>query len=93
MRDDGYVALRDVLTTRRLKSLRARAEEIVTIVQDSDKQRFELTHIGGTAYVRATQGHSIPLQDDLVLQEILEPPPIAAHGTYKEYYASIYGQR
>ena len=56
MQEDGHVALSEVLATRRLKSLRTRAEEIITLVHDSDKQRFELKHVGGMAYIRATQG-------------------------------------
>ncbi len=60
---------------------------IEQVVETSDKQRFSVSECGG--FVRANQGHSIPV--DLELEPI-EPPEILFHGTATRFAESIFEQ-
>jgi putative RNA 2'-phosphotransferase len=83
--DDGGWA--DVALLLRALAERNRAltrEELEEVVRENDKQRFAMSEDG--ARIRATQGHSIPV--DLGL-EAVEPPETLFHGTVGAYLASI----
>jgi 2'-phosphotransferase len=93
IRSDGLVLLSDVL----IKAKCSR-EEVTTVVTGSDKQRFAIILIDGKEYIRANQGHSIPVPD-LELKRItsIEDIPksettsegIVVHGTYRNAWKSI----
>lgn len=62
-------------------------EDIMRIVEQSDKQRFQLVSDNMASYrIRANQGHSIKV--DLAL-EAKTPPDVLYHGTKREFVASI----
>ena len=42
LRADGYISLDDLLTAGPLKRLNATAEDVFQVVEENDKQRFEL---------------------------------------------------
>lgn len=60
---------------------------IQSVVETSDKQRFSISDCGG--FVRANQGHSIPV--DLNLEPV-EPPELLYHGTATRFVESIFQQ-
>lgn len=60
-------------------------ELIGYIVENNNKKRFELSEDGKR--IRASQGHSIPV--DLNLNSI-EPPELLYHGTVGRFLSSIY---
>lgn len=61
------------------------SEEIIKkVVISNDKQRFKLSEDG--QYIRANQGHSIPVNLDLLP---LTPPSVLFHGTATRFLASI----
>ncbi|MEM1055288.1 MAG: RNA 2'-phosphotransferase [Bacteroidota bacterium] len=58
--------------------------DVVRVVQDNDKQRFELSPDG--ARIRARQGHSVPV--DLGLAPRI-PPDVLFHGTVARVLPAI----
>jgi putative RNA 2'-phosphotransferase len=54
------------------------------IVATDDKQRYSFSP--NHTYIRANQGHSVPVDVEL---EVLEPPEYLYHGTGMKYYSSI----
>lgn len=62
-------------------------EELITIVADSNKQRFEFSEDG--LFIRARQGHSIAV--DVELAEAT-PPEYLYHGTVATNVPSIMGK-
>jgi putative RNA 2'-phosphotransferase len=70
----GWVPLGSLLTALRL----ARAE-VEAVVAGDDKQRFALRRDEvGVEWIRASQGHSVPVDLGLAPQQ---PPPVLFHGT------------
>lgn len=55
--------------------------DVVAVTQGNDKQRFSMEDRGGEMFIRANQGHSIPLAA-LDLRPVLsaEAYPIVVHG-------------
>lgn len=93
IRTDGYALLSDVLTLCKFTR-----EEVAPVVASSDKKRFTLTFIDGQEYIRANQGHSIPVPDlELARIGSVEDIPksetstegIVVHGTYKDAWKTI----
>jgi len=93
IRTDGLAPLTDVMA-----KIKASREEIMEIVQSSDKQRFAVVSIDAKEYIRANQGHSFPVPDlDLLRVSSVEDIPrsengvegVVVHGTYKDAWKSI----
>ena len=82
MRPDGFVPVEDVL---RLLRIPATIRDIMRVVQNSDKQRFELC---GNC-IRAVHGHSVNVPDLLVSMDFHQMPDIAVHGTYQHLLLDI----
>lgn len=59
-------------------------DRLVTVVELSDKQRFELS--ADTARIRARQGHSVAVDLDL---PPVAPPAVLYHGTVERFLAAI----
>jgi putative RNA 2'-phosphotransferase len=59
-------------------------EDLIHVVNTSEKKRFSLSENG--LFIRAAQGHSIPIDLHLVPQK---PPPILYHGTATRFMESI----
>lgn len=80
----GYVSVSDLL-----KKLDITIDELKTIVNDNNKQRFEFTE--DEKFIKARQGHSNPLVTELELREVTINDGIdfIFHGTSSEYDESI----
>ena len=78
---DGYVALKHVLKSARLSGLQASAQEVLQVVSSSDKARFERKDQDSTNFLRATQGHSTPVDDEQLLRRLTldDDLPLAIH--------------
>eukprot|EP00045_Choanoeca_perplexa_P008908 m.83971 g.83971 ORF g.83971 m.83971 type:complete len:191 (-) comp14669_c0_seq1:1277-1849(-) len=90
MDDDGWVAVDELLRHRSLRQLTR--EQVKTIVAECPKQRFQLDETRWR--VRASQGHSIELSSDDLLQPITDPSqyPLVVHGTKRKAWSSIKDQ-
>ena len=103
---DGYVPVWQILAARRFQSQDI-TDPLVYAVVDKNKQRFQLQWCetfrdfceegpqGLWLMVRAVQGHSMAQVDADQVLERLEPhtmPQVAVHGSYWDYYKSIYKQ-
>lgn len=69
-------------------------DQVMKVVETSDKQRFKLQQIDGVLCIRANQGHSIDVvKSELLLQELageeLAALPTIVHGTYYEAWNMI----
>lgn len=88
MRPDGYVRVADILAHPKYKGFTE--EQIRAVVRDNDKQRYALAEEDGVTWIRANQGHSLPVQE-------LELTPITSaqgldtviHGTFMSAWPSI----
>lgn len=56
---NGYVQLSVVLTHNRLKTHKCTYEDVIRVIENNDKKRFDLKIIDGIEYIAATQGHSM----------------------------------
>ncbi len=80
----GWATLSDLIQCA-AKYDRFLSEEMIRkIVLSNDKQRFRLSEDG--QYIRANQGHSIPVDLDLLP---LIPPAVLFHGTATRFLESI----
>jgi putative RNA 2'-phosphotransferase len=80
--EGGWVRVDDLLA-----ALRITREALDTVVAGNDKRRFAVdSGPGGTERIRASQGHSVPVDLGLTAQE---PPPHLYHGTTATALASI----
>src|SRR5947208_11522176 len=78
----GFVSWHDIVDVVQERFPDITEDEIREVIEDSDKQRFELKE----GKVRATYGHSFPV--DLGL-EAVEPPSELYHGTARDLAQSI----
>lgn len=78
----GFVGWHEVIARVQERFPETTEEEIRAVIQDSDKQRFELRE----EKVRATYGHSFPV--DLGRQSV-EPPAELYHGTARDLAQSV----
>eukprot|EP00730_Choanoeca_flexa_P001683 TRINITY_DN10743_c0_g3_i1.p2 TRINITY_DN10743_c0_g3~~TRINITY_DN10743_c0_g3_i1.p2 ORF type:complete len:263 (+),score=10.15 TRINITY_DN10743_c0_g3_i1:3603-4391(+) len=86
---DGWVKLSDLLRHRSLQP--TTRDQVCAIVENCPKQRFQLDKAQWR--IRATQGHSIQLATDDLLQPVTSPGqfPVVVHGTKRKYWPSIKG--
>ena len=90
--DDAYVPLKRVLALRKFRGVNM--DQIRTVVEGNDKQRFSMAKRDGKWFIRANQGHSVAGVDAEKLLERIEidanaPPIFALHGTYKAVWNDI----
>jgi 2'-phosphotransferase len=90
--EDGYVNVDELIAHPHYKPLRLTRVFIKKLAGQDEKQRFQVVQRGFSndtndgLYIRATQGHSIPIvRDDLLLTRILVASelPKCMHGTYR----------
>ncbi|CAD8205378.1 unnamed protein product [Paramecium pentaurelia] len=84
IRQDGFVLVQDLLNQPSMVKLKANLQSIRNVVDNNDKKRFELKEIDGQLYIRCVQGHTIPINEEELLEKIIDPKqfPIIVHGTY-----------
>ena len=90
MQADGYVAVDELLAHRRLAGVTL--ADVQLVVMANDKQRFSLkTDDRGRHWVKANQGHSIPLVTELDLEPLTEAAqaPVVVHGTSRQNWRVI----
>lgn len=91
MDNEGYVLLNDVLNIRDMKGYTV--DDIRTVVESNDKERFKLIIDNGVLYIRANQGHSknvgAKISDNKLLEKITTPLPLCIHGTTRKAYEII----
>jgi 2'-phosphotransferase len=73
--DGGYILLEDILNLPRFRGLSE--EDIGRVVLNDTKGRFSLRKSDGNLWIRANQGHSVPVNLNLTPYH----PKMAAHGT------------
>lgn len=83
----GWTSIDTVLAALAHRRLPADIETLLTVVEQNDKQRFELAP--DMSRIRARQGHSVAV--DLAL-EPREPPPLLYHGTVERFLDAILAQ-
>ncbi|EMR10530.1 hypothetical protein PNEG_01239 [Pneumocystis murina B123] len=93
MSSDGFVSVNALLAHNSFKGLTV--ERLKKIVDENEKSRFTLRMDSetGELLIRAAQGHSIPLHDDLLLKrvtcrELL--PKITVHATTRKKCIEIF---
>ncbi|CEI87003.1 hypothetical protein RMCBS344292_01425 [Rhizopus microsporus] len=85
---DGFVKLDDLLKLRRFKGVTY--PNIQYVVDHNDKKRFELKEEDNVYYIRATQGHSIPvINTDELLEKLDKVTTPVIHGTTMKAWESI----
>ena len=84
LRRDGWVPVDTML-----KKLHCSRADLLRVVEGNNKQRFSVGKgaDSGKEYVRANQGHSIPVQ--LEMRKITDPNTTAMHGTSKKAWEAI----
>ena len=83
----GWAALDDVLAALARRGLADDIDTLLAVVEQNDKQRFELAP--DLSAIRARQGHSIEIE--LALDPD-EPPAELYHGTVERFIAPIMAQ-
>ncbi|MEX2689168.1 MAG: RNA 2'-phosphotransferase [Candidatus Njordarchaeum guaymaensis] len=82
--EDGFVKLRDLVRKiRKIKGFRWVTEsDIINLVKNDEKGRFELKTINNELYIRAIYGHSAKLQVNIKYEEA-KPEEVSTlyHGT------------
>ena len=75
--NDGYININQLL--KHSKFNKFTLQDIIQVVNDCPKQRFNLEDRQGNLYIRANQGHSLHVNVKMTLLTIA--PPIVVHGT------------
>lgn len=83
MDEEGWVDIDELLNALFSKYGKLREEDIVELMKNSDKQRYELRN----HRIRAYYGHSF---DQMIVKEKQVPPTILYHGTARRFLDSIY---
>jgi 2'-phosphotransferase len=88
VRQDGFVRVKDLLGLKDFQSYNL--ESLQRIVAEDEKKRYKMMmDESGEFYIRANQGHSFGIKDDLMLTRITEPLPTCFHATYQHNMESI----
>lgn len=80
----GWASVDQVLAALTAAGLPGDIDALLTVVEQSDKQRFELS--ADLSRIRARQGHSVSVELDLAPTA---PPPVLYHGTVERLLAPI----
>ena len=91
MSDDGYVLVNEILNLKQM--IGCDLLMIRQIVENDNKSRFSFKEEGDTVYIRANQGHSTHIAQNLdpnkYTQLITHPIVPCIHGTYKRFLENI----
>ncbi|XP_067938001.1 tRNA 2'-phosphotransferase 1-like [Watersipora subatra] len=85
--DCGFVSIADILSHSKFRGFTF--EDITKVVEENDKQRFSILEKDGSSYIRANQGHSIPVPNLDIVQLKEGELPFAIHGTYDKCINTI----
>lgn len=80
----GWASVDGVLAALLGAGLPGDIDSLLTVVEQSDKQRFELS--ADLLHIRARQGHSVSVE--LALAPVA-PPPVLYHGTVERFLDAI----
>ena len=80
----GWTNVDDVLDAMARSGVACDWQTLVRVVEESDKQRFELS--GDAARIRARQGHSVAVELDWPR---VSPPELLFHGTVERFLPAI----
>lgn len=80
----GWACVDDVLAALAAQGLANDFDTLLSVIENSDKQRLELSP--DVSLIRARQGHSISV--DLALSPV-EPPALLYHGTVDRFLSAI----
>ncbi|KAJ2937493.1 hypothetical protein O0L34_g17537 [Tuta absoluta] len=89
---EGYVPVDEILRHSRIAQLKYKQEDIEKVVAEDKKQRFVLKKTEGRLFIKACQGHSVPLlkaEHTPITEPIYD---IVVHGTYLHAWPSILKQ-
>jgi putative RNA 2'-phosphotransferase len=84
LRPGGWVPIDDLLAAAAGQGFPISYDELVEVVETSDKRRFSFDETGDL--IRANQGHSVEV--DLQLER-REPPEVLYHGTVERFLPAI----
>src|SRR5262249_20050390 len=82
--EQGWAAIDDLITKANAVGTRFSRDDLLHVVETSDKKRFTLSADGSG--IRAAQGHSVSVELGLSPQE---PPPVLYHGTATRFVQPI----
>lgn len=85
--DAGWVSVDVLLAAIKARGRQLDRAELDQVVAQNDKKRFEFDETG--TRIRASQGHSIPVDLGYVP---IEPPEVLYHGTATRYLENIFGE-
>jgi putative RNA 2'-phosphotransferase len=80
----GWAVVDDLIAKANAAGTRLSRDDLVHVVETSDKKRFTLSPEGSR--IRAAQGHSVSVELGLSPQE---PPPVLYHGTAMHFVPAI----
>ncbi|MCB0007701.1 MAG: RNA 2'-phosphotransferase [Anaerolineales bacterium] len=80
----GWLPIDDLIAGARAQGVPLDRPTLLQIVAEKDKRRFALN--GDQTKIRASQGHSVPIDLGLMPQQ---PPPLLYHGTATRFLDSI----
>jgi putative RNA 2'-phosphotransferase len=80
----GWAAIDELIAKSDAAGMRFTREELLQVVQSSDKNRFSVSDDG--QQIRAAQGHSVDVELGLLPQE---PPAVLYHGTATRFVDAI----
>ena len=86
----GFIKVSDILSLRNFAGVTT--ANIIEVVENCPKQRFELKTMDGSIYIRATQGHTIKsIEEAELLIPIVDPSevPVCVHATYNRFLQII----
>ena len=83
----GWTSVDAVLAALAQNGLAHDIDTLLAVVEQSDKQRFELA--ADLSRIRARQGHSVTVDLDLAP---IEPPALLFHGTVEHFLSAILEQ-
>jgi putative RNA 2'-phosphotransferase len=83
----GWADVDAVLAALAREGLGSDWETLVQVVEQNDKQRFELSD--DTARIRARQGHSVAVEGDW---RPSDPPDLLYHGTVERFLEAIWAE-
>jgi len=94
LRPDGFVPLSRLLATPGFRGVGI--DQIKSIVESNDKQRFSISEEDGQIFIRANQGHTSSGIDESQLLERMDEDALraigagrAVHGTYRAAWKTI----
>lgn len=89
MDEGGWIRVDDIL--KRPDYQKYTVDQVKELVEKCPKQRFALKEDDEVLYIRATQGHSIEVEESQLLEEITSESKVhsVVHGTFHKHWEAI----